>query len=662
MVRFQPPSAPASRDEMYEAEEQSPTSDEGEEKATEYNNRARATKPAPTSAGQHRFAAPQLDDDDDDEELEAEADDELLDETDNSDAFDGRPLRKHASVYPQINNRAERQLSDRKPTARRIAMDDGDDTDEDALYFQQKGRRSNNTTERSASTARNDRPTSRKRFVAQDDDDDMQLIERPQPSPSPPAAFLSDSSAAYLVTPSLLFTPGTHPAAAEDPTLLLSQALLDKLPPPPASTTGLATRLPGVTDRFPRHRRAFRTGWGVDGSVAVIRGSSVTVTRVKGEEQSSGLLADELDRERQGRVDMMVAMLQVHHKFAEAQKRGLSGASASLSSARFGAFDSSSTSVTSTSPLAMLCDHYIAALTAQLIPDSSAPTSVSTSLVPARPFSVASQLRHAISVFQLTKVLYAPEYGSASLSTFLSTPSQSSPPPLSSNFPAQSLSPAAASYGERYARLHHLKEYFKQQLAPLTPVPSSFANTSAYPPLFALLSSYMVTEATELALSTRHLRLATLLPSLSSCTAELSAMCGSQVSEWQNTGVWDVMAEEERKCFLLLAGHKQADDMHWLRGLAMHVCYQTEGDGSVVKGVEDYKRAVEEGKAQPALPPYKYEQPVQRKERRRIVDDDDDDGQMQPADKRGKGKQGSHFDTRYDEHTHTRPSNRRNGA
>ena len=203
-----------------------------------------------------------------------------------------------------------------------------------------------------------------------------------------------------------------------------------------------------------------------------------------------------------------------------------------------------------------------------------------------------------------------------------------------------------------YARLHHLKEYFKQQLAPLTPVPSSSATTSTYPPLFSLLSSYLITEATELALSTRHLRLATLLPSLSSVTAELTAMCASQVSEWQNTGVWDVMAEEERKCFLLLAGHKQADDMHWLRGLAMHVCYQAEGDGSVVKGLEEYVRAVEDRKAQPALPPYKYEAPVQRKERRRIIDDDEDD-QVQLSNNRERASRGSRFDTRYDQQ-HTR--------
>ena len=119
-----------------------------------------------------------------------------------------------------------------------------------------------------------------------------------------------------------------------------------------------------------------------------------------------------------------------------------------------------------------------------------------------------------------------------------------------------------------YARLYHLKEYFKQQLAPLTLVLSlSATSSSSYPPLFSLLSSYQVTEATELALSTRHLRLATLLSSLSSATADLTTMCANQVSEWQNSGVWDVMPEEERKCFLLLAGHKQADDMHWLRGL-----------------------------------------------------------------------------------------------
>ena len=84
----------------------------------------------------------------------------------------------------------------------------------------------------------------------------------------------------------------------------------------------------------------------------------------------------------------------------------------------------------------------------------------------------------------------------------------------------------------------------------------------------------------------------------------------------------------------------------------MHVCYQTEGDGSVMRGLEDYVRAVEEGKAKPALPPYQYEPPVQRKERRRIIEDEDEDDELlQPSDKqRGRPRQRSHLDTRYDEH------------
>ena len=626
---------------------------------------ARTAKAAPTSAGRHRFAAPQLDEDED--RLDDDTDDEQQmrdtrrrqdEEDDGSNEFDSRSANKHNAVYPQISARTERQLAEKKPTARRIAMDDGDETEEDGQYQLEKARQLSER-ERSSSTARNDQPAAatRKRFVAQhDDDDDEQLTERPQQQTSLALLpLLADSSPAYLVTPSLLFTPGTHTSPSADPALLMAQALAT-LPSPPASTTGLATRVPGVTERLPRYRRAFRAGWGVDGKISLIRGSSVTMTRVKGDEQNSTATADELERERQGRVAMMVAMLEVHHDFADKQKAGQHGASTSLSSPRSAPFVPASSLIPSTSPIAMLCDLYIAKLSALLVSHPAIGAATSTSLVPARPFSVASQLRHAISVFQLVKVLYAPEYGSASLSSFLSTPpSTSLLPALSSDFPSQSLSPAASPFDEMYARLHHLKEYFKQQLAPLTPVPSLSlsAATTAYPPLLSLLSSYQITEATELALSTRHLRLATLLPSLSSTTAELTAMCASQVSEWQNTGVWDVMAEEEKKCFLLLAGHKQADDMHWLRGLAMHVCYQIEGDGSVVKGVHDYQRAVEDGKAQPALPPYKYEPPIQRKERRRIIVDDEDDEQMQittSSSSRGRATSASYLDTRSDEH------------
>ena len=670
MVRFQPPSAAPSTRYEEDGGELAATSEEGEEKADDYDGTAserrkaqsrqpRVTRAAPTSAGRHRFAAPQLDDDDDDDDTddEQQLDDDTRgheeadgDDTDHS-QYDGRT---HSAVYPQISARMERQLSARKRTARRIPMDETDELEEADIY--QARERHAADRDRSSSTARNDRAVAvgRKRFVAQHDDDDDMPVEHAQPTSIAPIPFLADSNTpAYLVTPSLLFTPGTHTAPSADPALLLSQ-LLASLPAPPASTTGLGAPLPGVTNRFPRQRRAFGAGWGVDGAIALIRGNSVTVTRVKGDEQNSDRAADELDRERQGRVDMMIAMLQVHHQFAEAQKGSLHGAAASLSSPRFGGSETSP-SIASTSPIAMLCDRYIAALTGLLVsyPSSVASTSAS-SLIPARSFSVASQLRHALSVFQLVKVLYAPEYGSASLSTFLSTPPSSSPLSLSlsSDFPSQSLSPTASSFDEMYARLHHVKEYFKQQLAPLTPIPSLSATSSAHPPFFGLLSSYMVTEATELALFTRHLRLATLLPSLSSVTAELIAMCASQVAEWQNSGVWDVMSEEERQCFLLLAGHKQADDMHWLRGLAMHVCYQTEGDGSVMNGLGDYVRAVEDRKAKPALPPYRYEPPMQRQERRRIIDDDEDE-QLQTSDKSGRARQSGHSDTRSERAAHT---------
>ena len=660
MVRFQPPSAvPSSRYEEDEEEAESVMSEEGEEKADEYDSRSRRraaesrqprSKAAQSSTGRHRFAAPQLDDEDDDTDEEQLEDTRQQDDGSDDDRRDhsSRLGEKHTALYPFISARTERKMSEKRRTARRIPMDDTDELDESGQYQQRE--RYTASRDRSSSTARNDRPAAgnRKRFVAQQDDEDEHLMEQPQTTTSTAAIpFLADSSTpAYLVTPSLLFTPGTHTSPSADPALLLSQALA-ALSTPPASTTGLAARLPGVTDRFPRQRRAFGAGWGVDGRIALIRGSNVMVTRMKGDEQDSDKSLDELDRERQGRVDMMVALLQVHHEFTEAQKSGSHGASASLSSPRFSNFAPSSTAITSTSPIATLCDRYIAVLTAVLssypLPAVTGPTS---SVVPARSFSVASQLRHTISVFQLVKVLYAPEYGSASLGSFLSMPSSSSLSlSLSSDFPSHSLSPAAASFGEMYSRMHHLKEYFKQQLAPLTPVSTSSAVNSADPPFFLLLSSYMVTEATELALSTHHLRLATLLPSLSSVTADLTSMCASQVSEWQNTGVWDVMAEEERKCFLLLAGHKQADDMHWLRGLAMHVCYQTEGDGSVVRGLQDYLRAVENGKAQPALPPYKYEPPMQRRERRRIVEDDEHDD-LQPSNRQARARQSGHFDTR----------------
>ena len=638
-------------------------SSEAEERADEYEDGrgsgrrggggaafrpSRAAKDAPNSAGRHRFAAPQLDDDDDDETDEEQQLNDTRRQEEDAEAdeayerkYDGRSAGKHGSVYPLISARSERQMSERKPTARRIPLDDAEALDDDGMYGQPD--RYGDSRERSSSAARNSRTVvSRKRFVAQQDEEDEQLIDQSQPI-SAPFAFPTDSSPpAYLVTPSVLFTPGSHTASSADPALLLSQ-LLAAQPTPPASTTSSTTSLPGVTDEHnPRPRRAFGAGWGVDGKVALIRGSSVTVTRVKGDEQNSDRAADEVERERQGRVAMMTALLQVHHQFAEAQKLPQPKAPASFSAA-----------VVSSSPIALLCDHYIAALTA--LSTSHPSTNVaasSTSIVPARPFSVASQLRHAISVFQLVKVLYAPEYGSASLNTFLATPAPSTPlPSLPSDFPLQSLSPAADPFGEVYARLHQLKEYLKQQLAPLTPAPSSssFAVTAS-PPLFSLLSSYRVTEATELALSSRRLRLATLLPSLSSVTAELTAMCAAQVAEWQNSGVWDVLAEEERQCFLLLAGHKQADDMHWLRGLAMHVCYQTEGDGSVSRGLTDYVRAVEDGKAQPALPPYKYEPPPQRKERRRIRDDDEEDGASDMIDRRRQPRQ-VHYDTRSDEHT-----------
>ena len=433
-------------------------SEEAEEKADEYDSRAsrrrtassRQSRPfskaaAPPSAGRHRFAAPQLDDDDDGEEEDDETDDEELndtrreeDETDGDDTFehkyDSRPTSKHTAVYPYISERTERQMSERRPTARRIAMDDTDELDEDGLYQQRVASR-----DRSSSMARNDRPAAashRKRFVAQRDDEDEQPIEQQSRAASTALApFLADSSSApYLVTPSLLFTAGTHIAPSADPALLLSQALA-ALSSPPASTTGLAARLPGVTDHFPRQRRTFRAGWGMDGKIALIRGSDVTVTRVKGDEQDSDRPGTELDRERQGRVDMMVALLQVHHEFAEAQKGGgLPGVFApSLSSSRFAGFAQSSTAIASTSPIATLCDRYITALTALLgsYPPPSAAASTS-SLIPAGSFSVASQLHHAISVFQLVKVLYAPEYGSSSLGSFLSTaPSSSSSLPLS---------------------------------------------------------------------------------------------------------------------------------------------------------------------------------------------------------------------------------------
>ena len=668
MVRFQPPSTvqSSSYDED-EDEDRSAMSSEAEERTDEFDTNSgsrrraaasrpvRATKDAPNSAGRHRFAAPQLDDDDEDTDEEQQLNDTRREDEDaeGDDAYehkyDGRPTGKHSSVYPLISARAERQMSERKSTARRIPMDDAESADEDGVYQQQRERYSQ-SRERSSSTARNDRPAgaaSRKRFVAQPDDEDEQLIDQPQPNSTAPFPFLTDSSLpAYLVTPSLLFTPGSHTTPSADPALLLSQ-LMASLPQPPASTTSSASSLPGVTDHFPRPRRAFGAGWGVDGKVTVIRGSSVTVTRVKGDEQNSDRTADEADRERQGRVAMMLAMLQVHHQFAEAQRQPQLALSTP-----------SSTTIVSSSSIALLCDRYIAALSALSMSYPPVNAASSTfSLIPAHSFSVASQLRHAISVFQLVKVLYAPEYGSASLASFLSTPSSSTPSPspsLSFDFPLQSLSPAADLFGEVYARLHQLKQYFKQQLTSLAPAPTLLAATSATPAIFSLLSSYQVTEATELALSSRHLRLATLLPSLSSVTADLTAMCASQVAEWQNSGVWDVMAEEERQCFLLLAGHKQADDMHWLRGLAMYVCYQTEGDASVTNGLKEYVRAVEDGNAKPSLPPYKYEPHLQRKERRRIMDDDDEADQLPMTDQRRQARQ-IHFDTRSGEqlHTHT---------
>ena len=420
-------------------------SEEAEEKAGDYDGSGgsrrrqprQAKAAAPTSASRHRFAAPQLDDEDDETDEEQQLNDTRREEDDTEAddiyeyKYDSRPVGRHTSLYPQISARTERRLSERRPTARRIPMDDADELEEDAM-FQQRERYSA-SRERSSSTARNNQPApaNRKRFVAQHDDEDEQLLEQQQQSSTATIPFLPASSLpAYLVTPSLLFTPGTHTSTAADPALMLSQ-LLSSLPAPPASTTGLATPLPGVTVRFPRHRRAFGAGWGVDGKVTLVCGSAVTVTRVKGDEQNSDRTADEVERERQGRVDMMVAMLQVHHEFAEAQKAAVHVGSASSTSSRFGTFAASSTAIASTSSIALLCDRYIAALTAVVGSYSPLFAAASTSsLVPARSFSVVSQLRHAISVFQLVKVLYAPEYGSASLGSFLSTPTTSSSSPI----------------------------------------------------------------------------------------------------------------------------------------------------------------------------------------------------------------------------------------
>ena len=501
---------------------------------------------------------------------------------------------------------------------------------------------------------------SKKRFVAEDVDEEVKAEEEARPAPP--------SIPSYLLTHSALLTPGTHTASSSDPAISLSSAL-SALPPPPSSTLPSASPIAGVSDRATGWRKAFRVGWGVDGRVAVVEGGKVTITQVRGDEQSKGKPRDVIERERKGRAEMRLRLLQVHLDFSEAQRSGAlhsngdvkgsaqssSSAFPPLSAGRAAASSSTGSLATSTSPLAILCDRYTAALT-PLLPSFPLPSSSSSS---PSSFCFARQLRQAISVFQLVKLLFALEYGSASLSSLLPglpSPSPSSAPSASSSSLS---SPSTSSYGERYARLQHLIRFLQEELSsPLHPPPRT--HSPSYPPLFPLLSSFQIPQATEAALSTNHLRLATLLPSLSALSSTFTPLILSQVSDWKNSGVWDVMEEDERRVWKLMAGDLQTEGMDWLRGLAMHIFYQEEGKGDVREGVKRYWQAMQAGKARPPSPPYVTEEkqppPPSKPRRRRIADNNEDDDVAMNGDHRLLPPPAKpHQDTRYPTSPHTPP-------
>ena len=616
MVRFQPPSAPPIRHDR-----------------------------------PHRFAAPVDDEEEEDEREGEEEEEEDVDEDEGS--YEGKydEEEEPASMYPKLrDDGGQPHLWSRRAIPADDEVEGADDDGRGAMAMDVASR---NDDLRQRQLLVQVAP-SKKRFVAEDVDEEVKAEE--EATPAPP------SIPSHLLTHSALLTPGTHTASSSDPAIALSSAL-SSLPSPPSSTLPSASPIAGVSDRARGWRKAFRVGWGIDGRLAVVEGGRVTITQVRGDEQTKGKSRDVIERERKGRVEMQLRLLQVHLDFTEAQRSGalqsdgdLGGSAQPSSSSSFpslsagrtaGASSSSAAPAKLTSPLALLCDRYTAALT-PLLASFPLPT---TSSAFHSSFSFASQLRQAISAFQLVKLLFAPEYGSASLSSLLpgqSSPSASPAPSASSSLSSSSTS----SYGERYARLQHLIRFLQEELtSPLHPPPPT--QSSSFPPLFPLLSSFQIPQATEAAFAANRLRLATLLPSLSAASSTFTPLILSQVSDWKNSGVWDVMDEDERRVWRLMAGELQTEGMDWLRGLAMHIFYQEEGRGDVKEGVKRYWEAVQAGKARPPSPPYASEedkqQPPPKPRRRRIVNDDDDD---QDVDINGDHQQLTtaskrHQDTRY---------------
>ena len=609
------------------------------------------TAPAVPHDRPHRFAAPVDDDDEEKDDRLREEEEEEADADEDDESYEGKydeeEEQEHSSVYPKLRDEDGQPLS----RHRRAIPEDGDEAEGE----DDDGRGASAMDV--AAAPRNDQwqqqlvvqaAPSKKRFMADDADEESSAVEEAQPAPP--------SIPSYLLTHSALLTPGTHTAPSSDPAIALSSAL-SSLPPPPSSTLPSASPVPGVSDRAAGWRRAFRVGWGPDGRLAVVEGGKVTITQVRGDEQSKGRAKEAIERERKGRAEMRQRLLQVHLDFSEAQRSGSlqsngqapseaqSSSSSSSSSSSFPALPVGRVAplTASASPLALLCDRYTAALT-PLLPSFPLPSSASSSSHTA--FTFASQLRQAISCFQLVKLLFAPEYGSASLPSLL--PGSPAPPPSSAPYESSSLSSSTSSYGERYARLQHLIRFLQDELSsPLHPPPRT--QSPSFPSIFPLLSSFQIPQATEAALSANRLRLATLLPSLSAVSSSFTPLIVSQVSDWTNSGVWDVMDEDERRVWRLMAGDLQTDAMHWLRGLAMHAFYQEEGKGDVREAVRRYWRAVQAGKSRPPSPPYSTaeEKPPPKPRRRRIADDDEDDDAATNGEHALTAPSKAHQDTRY---------------
>ena len=444
----------------------------------------------------------------------------------------------------------------------------------------------------------------------------------------------------------LSFTPATARSSIDDAAHKLAAAISAIPYPTPATMTPCASILPSSSYHQLSQRRAFHVGWGIDGRVVIIRGSQVSITVVRGEEEITDKSTQH--EQEQARAHMMQKMLKVHLDFTATindtghNDQPAAAASSASSASLFSTLTSSSLSLSASSPssslqtssssIAMLCDRYVNALT-PLLNEFPLPTATSTSSFTKPAFNVASQVRHAISVFELVKVLFAPECGAASLLSFLAT--DTAPPSSSSLFSFSSASSASsASHSERYARLHQLRKWLQKYVRSAANYDIQRVSPTSFNAVFYLLSAYLINEATDLCLDTNHLRLATLLPSLSSLSTTFTTRMSAQVRDWQNSGLWQLIPAAEQRVYALLAGEKNLAELDWLRALAMHIFYQNEADASISQGLQSYEQAVVHSKAAPPRPPYQHQSEqsqaaIAGPSARSIVDDDDVDDDME---------------------------------